>query len=106
MYSLNGPNCHMKGLRALITKALFFPSPGKTPRGTKMMEGFQSRVSEPNSSGLSDWIPVAACQPWAVRTYSSQSGGSIDMIPLPVLRTARHVPRQQAILFCWPRNAC
>ncbi|KAL6799060.1 hypothetical protein GGI42DRAFT_66887 [Trichoderma sp. SZMC 28013] len=41
-----------------------------------MMEGFQSRVSEPNSSALSEWIPVAACQqPWAVRTYSSHSGG-------------------------------
>lgn len=40
-----------------------------------MMEGFQSRVSEPNNSALSDWIPVAACQPWAVRTYSSHSGG-------------------------------
>ncbi|KAM6481980.1 hypothetical protein HDV62DRAFT_55602 [Trichoderma sp. SZMC 28011] len=75
MYSLNGPNCHMKGLRALIIKALFLSSPAKTPRGTKMMEGFQGRVSEPNSSGLSDWIPVAACQPWAVRAYSSHSGG-------------------------------
>ncbi|KAL7914725.1 hypothetical protein GGI35DRAFT_156299 [Trichoderma velutinum] len=32
---LNGPNCHMKGLRAQITKALFLPSPAETPRGMR-----------------------------------------------------------------------
>jgi hypothetical protein len=66
---------------------------GRNPKGYEMMGGLQSRASEPNSSALSDWIPVAARRPWAVRTHSSHGGG-------------QHVHDLTASTRTWYSSAC